>query len=268
MSDTKATLILEPDPVQQEALRTYLAHYTEAGHWLAGKMLDSGITDQVRLHRLYYSELRSKFGLPAQAAVLCIKHMARLTRTSIGPPQLSPNGPVPYDRHLYSLRSVDVLSLATLSGRVVVPCAFTSYESGRLVVGEAELYRQEDRWVFSVRTALPDSALRHTQPEKEPSMSDKLLARISRLVSGIAHSALSQAEESASIPVMEQAVRDIDDAIKDVRSEIGQNEATKFNLNRRITELKSEHEDLNDRISVALDGSTKGALVRRESTLF
>lgn len=253
MTGTKVMLVLEPDTVQHEALKGYLAHYAEAGRWLADKILESGITDQVRLHRLYYSELRSQFGLPAQSAVLCIKHMARLTRVSPGRPQLSPDGPVPYDRHLYSMKSVDVLSLATLSGRVVVPCAFAAYESGRLVVGDAELFHREGRWIFSVRTALPDSAIRHTQPEKEPSMSDKLLSRISRLVSGVAHSAVAQAEEAAAIPVMEQAIRDIDDAIKDVRAEIGQHEATKFNVNRRIGELRSEHDDLNDRISVALD---------------
>ena len=253
MTGTKAILELEPDAVQHEALKHYLARYTEAGHWLAGKILDNGITDQVRLHRLYYSELRSRFDLPAQTAVLCIKHMARLTKISIGRPELSPDGPVPYDRHLYSLKSVDALSLATLSGRVVVPCALTSYESGRLVVGEAELHHHEGRWVFSVRTALPDSAIRQTHSQKEPSMSDKLLARISRLVSGVAHSAISSAEDAAAVPVMEQAIRDIDNAIKDVRAEIGQHEATKFNLNRRITELKSEHEDLTDRISVALE---------------
>jgi phage shock protein A len=51
---------------------------------------------------------------------------------------------------------------------------------------------------------------------------------------------------------MEQAVRDIDEAIKDVRAEIGQNEATKFNAERRIGELQSEHESLSEKIAVAL----------------
>ncbi|MGI9383812.1 MAG: PspA/IM30 family protein [Methyloligellaceae bacterium] len=86
-------------------------------------------------------------------------------------------------------------------------------------------------------------------------MSDKLLTRVTRLISGLAYHAVSNAESAAAIPVMEQAIRDIDEAIKDVRAEIGQNEATKFNATRRVTELQSEHETLNEKIAVALDES-------------
>ena len=83
-------------------------------------------------------------------------------------------------------------------------------------------------------------------------MSDKLLSRIARLVAGITHNALSQAEQAAAVPVMEQAIRDIDEAVKEVRAEIGQNEATKYNATRRIGELQREHDELNDKIAVAL----------------
>jgi phage shock protein A len=181
--------------------------------------------------------------------------MARQCRSAIGLPQLSPDGPVPYDRHLYSMKAVDALSLATLTGRVVVPCTFAAYSSGPLVAGDAELRRRAGTWIFTVRTALSDSDLQHSQQAKEPTMSDKLLTRISRLVSGVAHNALAQAEDAAAIPVMEQAVRDIDDAVKDVRSEIGQAEATKFNVGRRIDELKSEHEALEEKIATAISES-------------
>ncbi len=83
-------------------------------------------------------------------------------------------------------------------------------------------------------------------------MSDKLLNRITRLISGITHNALSQAEQAAAVPVMEQAIRDIDEAIKEVRAEIGKSEATKYNVGRRIAELQGEHEGLNEKISLAL----------------
>ena len=84
-------------------------------------------------------------------------------------------------------------------------------------------------------------------------MSDKLLTRVTRLISGIAHNAMSQAEQAAAIPVMEQAIRDIDDAMKDVRAEIGKSEATKYNVQRRRDELQREHDSLNDKIAVALN---------------
>jgi phage shock protein A len=84
-------------------------------------------------------------------------------------------------------------------------------------------------------------------------MSDKLLKRVTRLISGLAYDAVSAVEDAAAIPVMEQAIRDIDEAIKDVRAEIGQSEAAKFNAGRRITALQSEHQELNEKIAVALN---------------
>ena len=84
-------------------------------------------------------------------------------------------------------------------------------------------------------------------------MSDKLLSRISRLVSGVAHNALSQAEQAAPVPVMEQAIREIEEATREVRTEIGKAEATKFNLERRISDLESEHEELQAKVTLALE---------------
>jgi phage shock protein A len=251
-TSTIAVLIIEPDAVQQEALAAYAARYAEAGNWLARRVYHSGISDQVRLHRLYYGDLRARFDLPSQAAVLCLKQVARLCHDRAEAPELSWAGPVPYDRHLYSLKSVDVVSLATLSGRVVVPCTLASYQRGGFVAGSGELRYQDDQWIFAVRTGLSEAALRHSQLGRERDMSDKLLTRIGRLIAGVAHGALSQAEDAAAVPVMEQAIRDIDQAIKEVRAEIGQHEATKFNANRRIAELKTEHQALDEKIALAL----------------
>ena len=259
METTNAIMILEPDAVQQDALVAYMARYAAAGTWLAWPLFDSGVTDQVRLHRLYYGELRQRFELPAQSAVLCLKHVARLCRRAPVRPELSPLGPVPYDRHLYGVKAVDQLSLTTLAGRVVVPTAFSSYQLGELVAGSSgELRFVDDHWIFSLRTALSRAALDHAHRGKELVMSDKLLTRVTRLISGIAHNTLSQAEQAAAVPVMEQAIRDIDDAIKDVRAEIGQNEATKYNVTKRITELQSEHGGLDAKIATALGDAKDG----------
>ncbi len=204
------------------------------------------------MHRLYYGELRSRFGLPSQSAVLCLKQVARLCRRATQVPEIDWSGPVPYDRHLYSLKSVDVISLATLSGRVVAPCTLVSYRHGELAAGSGELRFHDGDWIFAVRTKLTDTALEHVRTARETTMSDKLLNRITRLISGITHNALSQAEQAAAVPVMEQAIRDIDEAIKEVRAEIGKSEATKYNVGRRISELQGEHEGLNEKISLAL----------------
>jgi phage shock protein A len=51
---------------------------------------------------------------------------------------------------------------------------------------------------------------------------------------------------------MEQAIRDIDDAVKEVRSEIGKHEATKHNARRRMSELQQEHDSLSEKIALAV----------------
>lgn len=83
-------------------------------------------------------------------------------------------------------------------------------------------------------------------------MSDKLLGRIARLVSGLAADAVSPAEPATPVPAMEQAIREIDEAARDVRVEIGTAEAQKFNAGRRIDELRAEHDRLGERVSTAL----------------
>ncbi len=247
-----ATMQIEPDAEQHAALAAYCVRYAEAGTWLAREIFGSRITDQVRLHRLYYEELRSRFDLPSQSSVLCLKHVTKLCRRAVAVPVLSPTGPVPYDRHLFSMKSVDAVSLITLSGRVVVPCTFAAYQPGGFIVGNAQLNLEDGFWIFSVGTELSDASVRQAQLRREPIMSDKLLNRITRLVSGLAHDALDQAEQAVSVPVLEQAIRDIDKAIKDVRAEIGQAEATKHNVNRRIATLREEHGGLVERIDAAL----------------
>ena len=252
MKASRAIFVLEPDEVQAEALRRYAERYAEAANWLMEGVMERPMTDQVQLHRLYYRQLRDNYGLPAQSAVLCLRHVAFRLRQPGPTRPVSPTGPVPYDKHLHSLRSVDRLSLATLEGRVVLPCAFTGYVRAIPTVARGQLSYEDGDWIFAMRAELPDQALEHARARKEAPMSDKLLSRISRLVSGVAHNALSQAEQAAPVPVMEQAIREIDEATKEVRTEMGKAEATKFNLERRIADLESEHQELQEKIALAL----------------
>jgi phage shock protein A len=253
MNSTEAILQLHPAADQAALLEDYAERYAEAANWLSQKVFDAGVTDQVRLHRLYYNRLRDRFELPAQAAVLCLKHVARLCRKAVVAPRVSADGPVPFDRHLYSMKSVDAVSLSTLAGRVVVPCTLSTYAAGEFLVGSAELCRFDRDWVFILRTELPEDLLHRHSLRRDQIMPDTLLTRITRLVSGLTHSAIEQAEQAASVPIMEQAIRDIDDAVKEVRSEVGKHEATKHNARRRMTELQQEHDGLSEKIALAVN---------------
>ena len=128
MKASRAIFVLEPDEVQAEALRRYAERYAEAANWLIEEVMESHVTDQVRLHRLYYRRLRDDYGLPAQSAVLCLKHVAFADPPAPGRPCPSrPRVRFPTTGICTACSSVDRLSLATLDGRVVLPCAFTGY---------------------------------------------------------------------------------------------------------------------------------------------
>lgn len=252
MHSTEAILQLHPTAEQTAQLQDYAERYAEAANWLSQKVFDAGVTDQVRLHRLYYSRLRDRFDLPAQTAVLCLKHIARLCRRAVVAPHLSAEGPVPFDRHLFSMKAVDAVSLSTLAGRVVVPCTITAYAAGEFLVGSAELCHLDGDWVFIMRTELSEDLLTRHSTRREQVMPETLLTRITRLVAGLTHNAIEQAEQAASVPMMEQAIRDIDDAVKEVRSEVGKHEATKHNARRRMAELQQEHDALSEKIALAV----------------
>ena len=251
MRKLETVLVLQPDQSQETALVQYTSAYAAAVNWIKEQIEETHTSDQVRLHRAYYATLRERFGLPSQAAVLCLKQAVKLYRDFNATP-LTADGPVPYDKHLFSLKSVDRLSLATLEGRIIVPCAVQDYRESEKLSNEARLKKEHGFWTFSLSSELPDRALEESMPRRKMTMSDKLLSRISRLVSGVAYSAIDAAEQAAPEAVLEQAIRDIDDAAKDVKAEIGKSEATKFNVTRRIDELKAEHDKLSSSIATAL----------------
>ena len=57
--------------------------------------------------------------------------------------------------------------------------------------------------------------------KKERNMAETLASRVGRLISGTANSLVDAIENAAPEIVMEQALREIDQAIDDVRAELG-----------------------------------------------
>lgn len=83
-------------------------------------------------------------------------------------------------------------------------------------------------------------------------MKEGLIARVGRIVSGSVHSLIDAIENTAPETVMEEAVREIDSAIDDVRTELGQVVAGKHLANTRLLETNQQHEDLSAKIELAV----------------
>ncbi|WP_020413788.1 PspA/IM30 family protein [Microbulbifer sp. SSSA007] len=80
-----------------------------------------------------------------------------------------------------------------------------------------------------------------------------LIKRISRLISVSANSVVGSVEAAAPESVMEQAIRDVDDAIKDVRGQLGKAEASKYLNSRTLNDENTRHKNLAEQITIAIN---------------
>lgn len=83
-------------------------------------------------------------------------------------------------------------------------------------------------------------------------MNESLLSRIGRMISASANSLVDSMENSAPELVMEHAIREVDQAIDDVRLELGKLEAGKHLTSKQLIKENEEYEQLSARIQLAL----------------
>jgi phage shock protein A len=83
-------------------------------------------------------------------------------------------------------------------------------------------------------------------------MKEKLISRVGRIMSGSLNSIVGAIENAVPETVMEEAIREIDGAIDEVRAELGLVVANKYLANNRLMEANKKHEDLTEKIEVAV----------------
>jgi len=83
-------------------------------------------------------------------------------------------------------------------------------------------------------------------------MKEGLIGRVGRIISGSFNSLIDAIENVAPETVMSEAIREIDAAIDDVRAELGRVVAGKHLANSRLMEENRKHEDLGEKIDLAI----------------
>lgn len=83
-------------------------------------------------------------------------------------------------------------------------------------------------------------------------MKEKITGRVGRIISGSFNALINAVENVAPEIVMEQAIREIDDAIEDVRSELGKTIANKHLANSRLMQINQKCEELSEKIELAV----------------
>lgn len=84
-------------------------------------------------------------------------------------------------------------------------------------------------------------------------MKTRIAKRVGRIISGSLHALVDAIEGSAPELVMEQSIREVIEAIDEVREELGRIVASKHIANRRLSQKNSEHEELSEKIQTALE---------------
>ncbi len=84
-------------------------------------------------------------------------------------------------------------------------------------------------------------------------MKEKITGRVSRIISGGFNALLDAVENTAPEAVMEQALREIDDAIAEVRNELGKEIANKHMANSRLMQVNGKCEELAEKIELAVE---------------
>ncbi|MGE9291901.1 MAG: PspA/IM30 family protein [Puniceicoccales bacterium] len=88
-------------------------------------------------------------------------------------------------------------------------------------------------------------------------MKDTISSRIRRIITGTASSIVSKIEGLAPEVVLEQAIAEVDDALDEVKAELGRITAQKYHVSKAMTKLNEEHSRIEEHTEEALKQGRK-----------
>jgi phage shock protein A len=98
-------------------------------------------------------------------------------------------------------------------------------------------------------------------------MKESITNRVGRIISGSVNALLDAVENAAPDLVMEEAIREVDGAIDEVRAELGRVIAGKHLANQRLMDESRKHEELAEKIELAVkehrDDLAEAAIARQ-----
>lgn len=143
---------LLPDSTQATALLATMKAVNAAATYAAKIGFDLKVYGQVSIHRACYLDVRERFGLPSNIAIRAIaKAVERFARDKTMCPEFQAYGAIPYSDRIYRIVSPQMVSIATIHGRLKVPYIVADYFKGSLSrkMGEADLvYRDGNFYLY------------------------------------------------------------------------------------------------------------------------
>jgi len=158
----KITLRIQilPDTDQTAKLKAIMERFNAAANWVVGEPFAGKVTNKIAAQELLYTQVRERFGLGAQTAILCIhRAVEAYKRDTAILPDFRPDAAITYDVRTLSFKGPDRVSMLTLSGRIVVPFLMAGYQAERIGYpkGQSDLIRSHDgKWFLLVTVTVPD----------------------------------------------------------------------------------------------------------------
>jgi phage shock protein A len=98
-------------------------------------------------------------------------------------------------------------------------------------------------------------------------MTDNLLSRVKRLVTGSVTNLIDAVETAAPETVMKESIREIDRALDEVRANLGVALSNRHHANKRLSDAAARHEELGRQLQVAVtekrDDLAEAVIVRQ-----
>src|SRR5262245_45557370 len=89
-------------------------------------------------------------------------------------------------------------------------------------------------------------------------MTDTIASRVTRVIGGSVHALLDAVENATPEATMAQAIREVDQATDEVRSELGRVEAVKHLATSSLNKLNTQKETLSEQIEIAMSKGDEG----------
>lgn len=231
---------LAPAEDARQALEETFAAYAVMLEMLEELAAEGG-SNLVTLHELAYETVRERTGLPARLVTLGLRDFAANRGRSAGPARL------PLDDKLFAVKGPSDLTIATVRGRVAIPYDVAGYLRGTLNIFAAQLVA--DHGAYEIHIGVTTHSDR---TEENMMMNEGILSRMGRLIAGVANAAVDKAEGVNKIAVVEQALREIDSAADEARTDIGKARAEEYRIESRREEIVVDLRKLDEKIRLAV----------------
>src|SRR5262249_2255596 len=148
-----------PDAAQHDALRQTTERFNQAANWVAGELFARRISNKRTAQKLLYEELRQRFELSAQMAILAIHRACEAyKRDNAVRPVFRSDAAITYDPRVMRFLGTEKVNLWTLAGRLAIPMHIGPFQAQRMGYpkGQGDLLRRDGHWLLYLTVEVPD----------------------------------------------------------------------------------------------------------------